>query len=179
MSRHPWGRRKRGNRHRRLHSAYWRGKRYMGPNRALNMTSQLNIDPMVRGPSRAEARADPTTSAARKVRILPMGYSIRAENRFDRLLEQPGDREGQRETGVILPGLDGVDGLPGHLEPLRQIGLRPGPLGPQHPETIGHRYFRRTISWPMAQLKNRTIQSQDQDSAMPVLGTTSNLASSP
>ena len=143
------------------------------------MTSQLTIDPIVRGPSRAEARADANARTARKVRILRMGYSIRAENRLDWLLKQPSNREGQGETGIILPGLDGVHGLPGHLKALRQIGLRPGPLGPQHPETIGHRYLRRTISWPRAQLKNRTNQSQDQDSAMPVLGTTSNLASNP
>ena len=151
----------------------------MGPKSALNMTDQLTTDPIVRGPSRAEATTDASTRDATKLRILRTGSSIGAEDRLDRLLEQPGDREGQGETGVVLPGLDGVYGLPGHLEPLRQIGLRPGPLGPQHPETIGHRYFRRTISWPMAQLKNRTIQSQDHDSAMPVLGTTSNLASSP
>jgi len=118
----------------------------MGPNSAPSMTSQLTIDPIVRGPSRDEARPDASARAARKVRILRMGYSIRAENRLDGLLEQPRNRESQRETGIILAGLDGVHGLPGHLQPLRQIGLGPGPLSPQDPETIGHRYLRRTMS---------------------------------
>lgn len=108
-----------------------------------------------------------------------MGISVRSENRFDRLIEQPSDGKRQGKTGVVLTGFDGIDRLSGDGESRGQVGLRPRSLGPKHPQPVVHRYLRRTINWPTLQLTNRTSQSHCQESAMGVFGTTSNLAKRP
>jgi hypothetical protein len=52
---------------------------------------------------------------------------------LDRLIEDCADRERQREARVVAVVLYCVDGLPRHAEPLRQLGLAPSALSPQHP----------------------------------------------
>ena len=51
------------------------------------------------------------------------------KNLFDSHSEEPGCPESQRQTRIELAGLDGVDGLPGHIEGVGQLGLRPVALG--------------------------------------------------
>ena len=57
---------------------------------------------------------------------------------FDGLIERGGDLEGKRKRRVVLACFDRVDALPGHVEFLREPGLRPVPLGAENPQTILH-----------------------------------------
>ncbi len=77
--------------------------------------------------------------------------SLRIENHFNRLPEQPPDRKRQGQAGVVFAGLDRVDRLSGNAKPLRQIALGPTPLSPEYPQAVGHRYFRRTQTMPTHQ----------------------------
>src|SRR4051794_23458790 len=61
------------------------------------------------------------------------------ENLFNAHSEEPGGPEGEWQAGIELARLDGVDGLPGHIERVRQLGLRPIALGAQHLESVLHR----------------------------------------
>lgn len=47
------------------------------------------------------------------------------EHRLQGLLEQRSDLERQRQAGVAAAGLDGVHGLPGHVEAVGQVRLAP------------------------------------------------------
>jgi uncharacterized protein (DUF885 family) len=67
-------------------------------------------------------------------RTVPLGK----ENLLDWPLEESRDAEGQRQAGIELAGLDGVDRLARDLELRRQRGLGPVALGAQHLETILH-----------------------------------------
>ena len=133
----------------------------------------------VTDPLSAALRIEADTRATRNRTRLRMGTSVGAEDRFDGLAEQSGNREGQRKTGIVFAGLDRVHRLARDVESLREIGLGPLPLRPEHTESVDHRYLRRTINWPMDQPRNSRSQSQCQESAIPVFGTTSNFASSP
>ncbi len=55
----------------------------------------------------------------------------RHENLFDAQSEEPGGPEGARQARIELARLDGVDGLPGHIKGVGQLGLRPVALGAQ------------------------------------------------
>src|SRR5215471_2070753 len=46
------------------------------------------------------------------------------EDLLDACAEKPGDRDGQGKRGGVPVGLDRVDRLPGHVEPLGEVGLR-------------------------------------------------------
>src|ERR1700728_2587194 len=82
---------------------------------------------------------------------------------FHGLPEQLADSERERQAGVVLPGFDGVDGLPGHVEPIRQSHLRPPARFTQLRHTIFHlivrevraRYSRQPTS-PSCCLESRT-----------------------
>jgi len=51
------------------------------------------------------------------------------KNLFYAHSEKTGCPESQRQARIELAGLDGVDGLPGHIEGTGQLGLRPIALG--------------------------------------------------
>src|SRR5690349_2665504 len=63
---------------------------------------------------------------------------VRVEDLLDGEAENAGDGEGQREAGIVPSGLDGVDGLPGDLAPVGQIGLAPPACGAQFAEPVLH-----------------------------------------
>jgi hypothetical protein len=46
------------------------------------------------------------------------------KNLFDVQSEEPGGPEGERQARIELARLDGVDGLPGDVEGVGQLGLR-------------------------------------------------------
>src|SRR3954454_14782731 len=60
------------------------------------------------------------------------------ENLLDRPLEQAGEPEGQRQRGIVFPGLDRVDRLARDSEPAAKLRLAPVPLGSQHLQTVLH-----------------------------------------
>src|SRR2546427_11371582 len=60
------------------------------------------------------------------------------EDGFDGGVEKAGEFEGQRETGVVLAGLDCVDGLAGDLEFLGEVGLGPVAFSAEDAEAIVH-----------------------------------------
>src|SRR5204863_9176774 len=60
------------------------------------------------------------------------------EDAFDGTPKQTPEGERQRQTRIVLAGLDGVDGLPGYLEPLGEIGLRPMTLSAEESESVLH-----------------------------------------
>lgn len=70
------------------------------------------------------------------------------EDRLDAQLEESRDGEGEWKGGVVSSGLDCVDGLSGHFEFLRKIGLAPGPLGSQDTQLVLHAarlFFARAL----------------------------------
>src|ERR1700761_2996160 len=60
------------------------------------------------------------------------------EDVFDPATEQFGQRKGQRQAGIVAPGLDGVDGLTRHGELVGQVGLAPALLGAQFAAGVFH-----------------------------------------
>ncbi len=62
------------------------------------------------------------------------------KNLFDAQTEEPGRPEGEPQARIELACFDGVDSLPGHIEGVGQLGLRPIALGAQHLESALHRY---------------------------------------
>ena len=61
------------------------------------------------------------------------------ENALNRLGEQPGDSERQREARIVPARFDRVDRLARYAESLRQVGLRPSALGAKLGQPISHR----------------------------------------
>lgn len=57
---------------------------------------------------------------------------------FNGGFKKPGEAEGQWEAGIVFPGFNGIDALPGDLKPLRKIGLTPVALGAQDTEPVLH-----------------------------------------
>src|SRR5258708_35083943 len=53
------------------------------------------------------------------------------KNLFDAQSEEPSGPEGERQARIELARLDGVDGVPGHIKGVGQLGLRPVTLGAQ------------------------------------------------
>ena len=70
---------------------------------------------------------------------IKLSSALLARQRHDAQSEEPGGPEGERQAWVELACLDGVDGLPGHIEGVGQLGLRPVALCAQHLEPIFHR----------------------------------------
>ena len=62
------------------------------------------------------------------------------KNLFDAQSEESGGPESERQARIELARLDCVDGLPGHIKGVGQLGLRPVTLGAQHLEPVLHRY---------------------------------------
>src|ERR1700679_1202486 len=62
------------------------------------------------------------------------------KNLFDAQSEEPSGPEGERQARIELARLDGVNGLPGHIQGVGQLGLRPVALGAQHLEPILYPY---------------------------------------
>jgi hypothetical protein len=56
----------------------------------------------------------------------------------NRLFEKPRNIEGKRQAGIVLPILNGIDGLPRHPEVRGEISLRPVTLGAQNAKTVLH-----------------------------------------
>ena len=50
---------------------------------------------------------------------------VRTEDFLDGQAEGGGDGERQGQAGIVPLGFDGVDGLPGDLAPVGQVGLAP------------------------------------------------------
>lgn len=50
---------------------------------------------------------------------------VRTEDFLDGQAEDVGDGERQRQAGIVPLGFDGVDGLPGDVAPVGQVGLAP------------------------------------------------------
>ena len=70
------------------------------------------------------------------------------EDRLDAQLEESRDGEGEWKGGVVSSGLDCVDGLSGHFEFLRKVGLAPGSLGSQDAQLVLHAvrlFFARAL----------------------------------
>ena len=65
------------------------------------------------------------------------------EDGFDGAVEEASEFEGERETGIELAGLDGVDRLPRDFEALGEIGLAPVAFGAEDAEAIFHWYLKR------------------------------------
>ena len=63
---------------------------------------------------------------------------------LDACAEKPGDRDGQRKRGGVTAGLDRVDRLPGHVQPLGKVGLRKPLRDAALANVIAHR------AWPLA-----------------------------
>ena len=82
-------------------------------------------------------------------RQLVSGFGIVGrEDRLDGQLEKTGDREGERQGGIVAAGLDRVDGLPGHFEFLRKVRLAPGALGSRERaagSSCGPPFFARAL----------------------------------
>ena len=64
------------------------------------------------------------------------------KNLFDTQAEEPGSPKGERQAWIELARLDSIDGLPGNIQGIGQLGLRPVALGAQHLESVFHRYRR-------------------------------------
>ena len=60
------------------------------------------------------------------------------EDFLDRQAEQLGDAKGQRKRGIVFAGLDRVDALARHLEPLGEVLLAPGARRAQRSKTVIH-----------------------------------------
>ena len=85
-------------------------------------------------------------------------HTVRIKDRLDGAPEQSSHPERQRQTWIVLAGLNRIYGLAGDPEPSRQIALRPTPLGPEHPQPIDHWYFRPTHTIPALQKTNIATQ---------------------
>lgn len=57
---------------------------------------------------------------------------------FDRLIEHARDAKSERETRIVLLGLDRVDGLARHLQPGRKLCLRPISFCAKDAEAVHH-----------------------------------------
>lgn len=70
------------------------------------------------------------------------------ENRFDGPIEQLSDAKGERQTGVVFAGFDGVYRLTRDFQPHGYFRLRPLTLGPNYANPVFHqircvyRYFQ-------------------------------------
>ena len=80
--------------------------------------------------------------------LSPPGFSL--EDLFDLPLERPRQRERKRKAWVVLTGLDCIHRLPRNAQPLREVGLRPCQLCPQHPQAIFHRWRHLKTAAPSA-----------------------------
>lgn len=60
------------------------------------------------------------------------------EDRFDWLLEQSRDIEGERQAGVVLSDLYGVHSLPGYPKLRGKVRLRPITFSAQNSKTVLH-----------------------------------------
>src|SRR6516164_1161544 len=68
----------------------------------------------------------PKIGVARYLRLVLVVGSVVVgmEDLLDGDAEKPGDRDGQGKRGGVAVGLDRVDRLPGHVQPLGEVGLR-------------------------------------------------------
>ena len=55
---------------------------------------------------------------------------------FDRQAEEASELEGERQAGIILAGLDGVDALAGDVEEVGELRLAPAAFGAQRLESV-------------------------------------------
>src|SRR5579864_6254128 len=66
------------------------------------------------------------------LRMLAGRFRFGLKDGFNRLLEHPGNVEGKRQAGIVLPVLNGVHGLPRYPELRGEVRLRPATLGTQN-----------------------------------------------
>ncbi len=66
------------------------------------------------------------------------GSGIIEEDSLDRRLEDPRQPESERQAGIVLAGLNGIDRLARYTQHLRKLRLRPPPLRPQYSDAIIH-----------------------------------------
>jgi hypothetical protein len=81
--------------------------------------------------------------------MTPISHTNQIEDRFDGPVEEAAESQREGEAGIVPAGLDAVDGLTGHSQPIRQIGLRPVSLRTQHLEAVLHAYRGRAIAMAM------------------------------
>src|SRR5437660_1659071 len=81
--------------------------------------------------------AAPKIGVARYLRLVLLVVCM--EDLLDACAEKPGDRDGQRERRGVAVGLDGVDRLPGHVQPQGEFGLGQPLRGAAFPHVIPHR----------------------------------------
>jgi hypothetical protein len=67
-----------------------------------------------------------------------LGLDLVDEDGFDGGFEETGEFEGQGEAGIVLAGLNGVDGLAGDLEAFGEVGLGPVAFGAEDAESVVH-----------------------------------------
>lgn len=61
---------------------------------------------------------------------------------FDFQTKEPSGPESELQAWIKFAGLNGVDRLPGYVEGIGQLGLRPVAFGAQHFQSILHEYCR-------------------------------------
>src|SRR5205085_12241203 len=85
--------------------------------------------------------------------------SFVGEDFLDWCFEEPGDLERQRQTGIVFPGLERIDGLTRDAEFIGEIVLRPFPAGPKFAQLISHRQRRVEMETPMLQRMNMVMST--------------------
>ena len=80
---------------------------------------------------------------------------VGSEDLFDRLIEDGGDTKGERQARIVLSLLDGIDGLTGDLELLRQVCLSPIAFCPKL-RTFNLFFTRSAFGPPTARSDRRT-----------------------
>ncbi len=81
---------------------------------------------------------------------------IVGEDVFDGGAEEAGKFEGERQGGIKLARLDGVDGLPRDLKLLSEVGLGPVAFGAKDAEAVIQRYLPRTRGLAMPAKNQKT-----------------------
>src|SRR6185503_16544789 len=76
------------------------------------------------GAARLAIRLAVTAAVSRILRNMSvLSNSVVRKNGFDRKLEEGGDAEGERQTGIVFAGLDRVHALPRDVEPVGEVAL--------------------------------------------------------
>ena len=83
--------------------------------------------------------AGPVADCARKIELV----GFRGKDLFDGEPEKRRNFKCERQTRVIFAFFDRVNGLPGDLQPICKICLRPIAIRPQYLEYIFHSLVRR------------------------------------
>ena len=104
----------------------------------------------VQRPARARARSPrPDAWWWHSTWITCPGRSLRCGRPNSRAMP-----ERERQARIVLAGFDGVDRLPRHAQPRRELALRPALRGSELAQPIGHVPSRSTIASTLARLSS-------------------------